>query len=202
MTDLEYGLEGVRLCASAVALTGAWAALSSAIMADWRQELYEIRNDLWDAMRAEGALGHPAYQELRDGINGAIRLAPAIGLLHVVADLAVVWRATRGRTDTGAAAPGLPSLSRGAAEAIRRASDRVSDALLRRIFLETFPGCLLGWPCYIVWNMGRRIRPVTPRSRRVPGGGVPDQKWVAGVAERFEHQVASSERRNKQAAGV
>jgi hypothetical protein len=45
-----------------------------------RQDLFAIRDDLWDAMRANDQLTNPAYRDLRDGANSLIRLAPFLSV--------------------------------------------------------------------------------------------------------------------------
>jgi hypothetical protein len=47
----------------------------------FRQDLFEIRDRLWDQMRSRGELSHPAHREARNAINALIRLAPALSLV-------------------------------------------------------------------------------------------------------------------------
>jgi len=48
-----------------------------------RQDLFTIRDELWDAMRAGGTLDLPAHRECRDSINAIIRVAPFLSPLTV-----------------------------------------------------------------------------------------------------------------------
>lgn len=43
-----------------------------------RQELFEIRDWLWDCMRRGDKLNDPGYQQVRHSINAMIRLAPLL----------------------------------------------------------------------------------------------------------------------------
>lgn len=47
----------------------------------FRQDLFEIRDHLWDQMRSQGKLNDAAHREARNGINVLIRLAPALSLV-------------------------------------------------------------------------------------------------------------------------
>ena len=46
----------------------------------FRQDLFVIRDRLWDAVRAGGLLDDPAHRECRQDINAMIRLAPVLSL--------------------------------------------------------------------------------------------------------------------------
>lgn len=46
----------------------------------YRQDLFAIRDELWDAMRAKGTLDLPEHRDLRDAINSLVRLAPYLSL--------------------------------------------------------------------------------------------------------------------------
>src|SRR4051794_29632881 len=48
-----------------------------------RQDLFAIRDEVWDRMRAAGALDHPSHRQFRDGINSMIRFAPDLSLFTV-----------------------------------------------------------------------------------------------------------------------
>src|SRR5205809_877952 len=45
-----------------------------------RQDLFEIRDRLWDTAHEKGLLWNPDYLNTRDGINAMIRLAPWLSL--------------------------------------------------------------------------------------------------------------------------
>jgi hypothetical protein len=49
----------------------------------YRQDLFEIRDRMWDEMRQLGAIDDAAHKEVRTTINGLIRCAPALSLLLV-----------------------------------------------------------------------------------------------------------------------
>jgi hypothetical protein len=48
-----------------------------------RQDLFMIRDQLWEAMRTKGTLDLPAHRECRDSINAIIRVAPFLSTLTV-----------------------------------------------------------------------------------------------------------------------
>jgi hypothetical protein len=48
-----------------------------------RQDLFAIRDRLWDTMRAKGQLESVAHRETRNGINAMIRFAPYLSLVTV-----------------------------------------------------------------------------------------------------------------------
>jgi hypothetical protein len=49
-----------------------------------RQDLFSIRDELWDRMRACGDLGEPGHRALREFINSLIRVAPWISPFTVL----------------------------------------------------------------------------------------------------------------------
>jgi hypothetical protein len=49
-----------------------------------RQDLFEIRDNLWDRMESEGRLDDPAHRELRDAINSLIRIAHFLSPLTIL----------------------------------------------------------------------------------------------------------------------
>lgn len=59
-----------------LALTYAWWTRYRVIAL--RQDLFSLRDELWDLMRAEGKLDHPAHRALRDHLNRLILIAPAL----------------------------------------------------------------------------------------------------------------------------
>ena len=48
-----------------------------------RQDLFALRDEAWDVMRAGGARNHPAHREFREGVNAMIRFAPDLTLFTV-----------------------------------------------------------------------------------------------------------------------
>ena len=65
-----------------------WTALLSTVIsyAWWihlrvwllRQDLFNIRDRLWEEVESRGMLQDPSYRETRDGINAMIRIAPLL----------------------------------------------------------------------------------------------------------------------------
>jgi hypothetical protein len=52
-----------------------WCHLRAWIL---RARLFQIRDQLWDAMRAEGMLDHPAHRQMREVINSLIAAASTL----------------------------------------------------------------------------------------------------------------------------
>ncbi len=50
----------------------------------FRQDLFQVRDHLWDSMLAEGTLDDPAHREFRDEINAIIRIAPMLSFFLVI----------------------------------------------------------------------------------------------------------------------
>jgi hypothetical protein len=49
-----------------------------------RQDLFVIRDRLWDSTRSEGGLDDPEHRRVRDSINALIRIAPLLSLWTIV----------------------------------------------------------------------------------------------------------------------
>lgn len=49
-----------------------------------RQDLFRIRDEMWDAMRAKGLLDDPAHREARDSINTMIRVASSLSFFSIL----------------------------------------------------------------------------------------------------------------------
>lgn len=46
----------------------------------FRQDLFRIRNQVWDALLEKRLLKHRAHRDFRDGVNSLIRLAPMLNI--------------------------------------------------------------------------------------------------------------------------
>ena len=86
-----------------------------------RQDLFAIRDDAWDAMRAKGSLDDPAHREFRASINGMIRFAPDLTLF-------TVWRILV--TDSAPESTGAVEVPNEIALARHEASARLARYLL------------------------------------------------------------------------
>lgn len=71
MFDLIMLFLGAFLMSSAIAYA-CWASVRVTFL---RQELFAIRDRLWDETRILGAFNDPAYQETRQHLNAAIRIS-------------------------------------------------------------------------------------------------------------------------------
>lgn len=123
----------------AVELLLACAGLSLSISYLWwvwwrvwvfRQDLFQIRDQLWDGMRAQGALDDPAYRECRRDINAMIRLAPVLSLFTFLKLVEIVEADPAGRA---------PNVS----AAVREARAAVFFRVFRFLFLESLSGLVV-----------------------------------------------------------
>lgn len=131
--------------------------LRAARVAKWRQELFAVRNDLWDDMRAAGSLDTPAHRKLRDLINYFIRYAPVMNLLYLGVVIALAPR----KPDDGE--PSLSELMKvvrnpRAEAALHRAMARIAELFVNQLFFTTFPGALIGWPALAVLRGFRTVK--------------------------------------------
>jgi hypothetical protein len=49
-----------------------------------RQQLFAVRDRLWDAMQSIDQLEHPAHRKVREGINDWIRLVPSLSVWMIL----------------------------------------------------------------------------------------------------------------------
>ncbi len=163
MTGVEAGMEGLKLAASLAAfLTSLWM-LRSASLADWRQDLFAIRNNLWDRLRAAGCLGAPGGRALREALNGAIRHGPRVTLPSLLVGL---WLTrSRATESVDSWAEGVPE---GAAiAAVRHAEHAFLKAVLSRVLYDTLPGACFGYAMWGAWRTVRLFRFLTAAADRL-----------------------------------
>lgn len=95
-----------------------------------RQDLFAIRDEAWDAMRARGMLDDPSHRELRESVNAMIRFAPDLTLF-------TVWRILV--TNLTPAKPPLTAVP----SEICAFHDRVCVRLVRYLLFESLAGWVL-----------------------------------------------------------
>lgn len=141
------GIEGLKLAISAACLFYAyWFAYTDAKLDAFRQDLFIIRNRLWDAAHKHECFSLPAYQSMRQLVNGAIRTAPGMNFFLIAPILAVDKR------------PVTSSISKQISKvdnaAFREILSQTHEQLVRRclwyLFIQTLPGCIVGWPA-LMW---------------------------------------------------
>ncbi len=193
MTDLEYGLETAKL---AIAIFALWAGyhfgLAKAILADWRQSLFRVRNEIWDDMRCRGLLAHPAHLEMRNRINALIRTAPFHNLLFVAATLAVKITP---RIESDERISPISFEGDSVEALLSRANRKVHELLIRRVFFETMPGCFFGWPVWIMHRSIRRTKAVVAplirgKTTLENYSGNQAKRWTNRIAFRIERRLA------------
>src|SRR5208337_596404 len=112
--------------------------LSSALCYAWwvrfrvwmlRQDIFNIRDELWDSMRLSGELDDPSHREMRDALNALIRLAPLLSVLTILEVLTdETYAAVLTRKDLGVA--------------VQNARHLTVIRVTRYVFFETFSGLL------------------------------------------------------------
>ena len=75
---------GLATGCTLVSLGVTYAIWSSFRVWSFRQDLFQIRDNLWDRMRACDAFSDPAYQEFRAGVNALIRIAPMLSIFTLI----------------------------------------------------------------------------------------------------------------------
>lgn len=94
----------------------------------FRQDLFRIRDELWDSMVSEGMADDPDYRSFREAINAVIRLAPVLSIVTV---LGVVLE----RDEFRVAIPDHPRLA-----PLVKARNMVFYRVTRYLLLETLSG--------------------------------------------------------------
>jgi hypothetical protein len=94
-----------------------------------RQDLFAIRDRLWDRMQESGQFDDPQYRATRDGINAMIRFAPYLSLRVMALVLA---------SDTKVETPHGPL--RKEIEEVRK---RIFIRVFRYLFVETLSGLFI-----------------------------------------------------------
>ena len=94
-----------------------------------RQDIFNIRDELWESMRLSGELDDPSHREMREALNALIRLAPLLSVLTILRVLTdETYAAVLTTKDVGIA--------------VRTARNRTVIRVTRYLFLETFSGLL------------------------------------------------------------
>lgn len=107
-----------------------------------RQDLFAIRDALWDSMRAKGELDDPAHRECREGINAMIRLAPYLSLISVWRILAIGIHARMSPMEAD-----IPT-------EVEEARNRVFIRIARYLLYWT----LMGWVAVMILSTFRSLR--------------------------------------------
>ena len=209
MTDIEYGLTGLKLVALILAIGLAYRyVLYPAMLENWRQDLFAIRNTLWNRVCETGETANPEHLAFRNRINAVIRHASGM-------DFFVFLVAVRSFASKREMAPKEPRLKKTLSPVAREHLD-IAEALLcraiiGRVLFQTFPGVVIGYPVYIAIKLNRLLRPV---AQMVSHGvnqakaGVPQgiALWAHtkayNLAKDFECAAVYSDDENKMAAGV
>ena len=143
MTDIQVAWEGARLGAALAVFTAVYAGpFRAARAANWRQDLFAVRNLLWDRMRECGQLDAPAHRQLRETINTLIRYAPVMNLFYLAAALRSPPRLASGGVQVPPVDPG----ERRAALALQEARAAVVTLFTRQLFVNSLPGAFIGVP--------------------------------------------------------
>jgi hypothetical protein len=192
MTNEQVGAEGLRLAASVLVLLLAYRfILVPAVIDYWRQQLFTLRNRLWDTMAELESLDEPAHQSLRARINAVIRLAPQVNLLFV-------WMLIRSCGDAVKGAEIGHQIAEvknpAARDVLRSVGHELSRSLAWRVLFWSLPGALIGWPVAAVFStwsgLTRLLRAVTGMPKRaVFGFRAALLRWWEAQVKEFEDRA-------------
>jgi len=165
MSDIELGFGGLKLCAALFGLIVAYCVVRKARLDYFRQELFIARDRLWDSMRENNDLDCEAHRTLRAQINGLIRIAPVMNLFVLLSILRLNKRILR---DEAPKYVPFSELMKGVKNPASRrelvqAKQTMQLLLINHLFLYSIPGCLIGWPLYVVtvmrkmWSQNRIV---------------------------------------------
>lgn len=100
-----------------------------------RQDLFAIRDELWDRMRASGRLDDPGHRRFRHALNAMIRLAPDLTLL-------TVWRMVVSRSEilerSVEVGQGIPL-----AKEVRHAREQAAARVVNYLLFQSISGLTL-----------------------------------------------------------
>lgn len=155
MTPIDMALEGVYLAAGvATCVLVYMGPFRFARIANWRQDVFAVRNRLWDRMREFGALDEPAHRSLRRTMNIMIRQAPVMNLFYFWAVLKFVPAAANNERRASFGEELERVADPRAAAALREAAEAVVFLYYRQLFLNSFPGAVAGWPIWVAQRLG------------------------------------------------
>jgi len=161
--NYEVGFEGLKLTLSVALLSFAYfVAYRQARLIEYRQDLFIIRNRLWDFARRMGQADSGAHRRLRHAANGLIRTAPATNLMTLIPMMVFC---PRGRTKRSVGDE-IESISDAEfRNGLRAAHVRLTRRVLKYVFLQTFPGSLIGWPGKVVRDLYRIAKRTYPNRK-------------------------------------
>lgn len=151
MNELITGLNGLKLIAGLVTLWLAFRFIySRAVTSWWCEELFHVRNKLWDEMRARGRLDSPAHRDIRERINGLIRVAPQLNvwMLRLAAKVpptGVIQTADLSKLIEGERDEEVRSI-------IKVARMKLTILIGIKLFIVTMPGMLVGIPLMVFFG--------------------------------------------------
>ena len=124
-----------------------------------RQDLFAVRDELWDRMRAEELLDHPAHRWCRNNLNSLIRFAPVLSWWSILTlwlgSTNVTPDATAEEFDQGE----LPN-------PVSEADAKAAYCVLRYLFRWT----LTGWVLLAVFSVSGKLKEC--------------QSWIASAVTR------------------
>lgn len=99
----------------------------------FRQDLFRIRNEVWDALLDKRMLQNSAHRDFRDVVNSLIRLAPILNIftfMRLLFDMETADRIWKEKEDDSI-------------DEILEARSRLIDRLVRYLLLETISGLII-----------------------------------------------------------
>lgn len=144
MSPEQLGASGVAFTVSAFFLLIAYAvAHRRSVLDAYRQELFIVRDRLWDYAFGEGHLSNPAYLRVRRYVNGAIRMAPLTRLTFL---MSIVPHAPAGRSIQDVVSTVQDAALR---KQLGVAVAEVRRLMMRHVLVAHFPDCIVGWPLWL-----------------------------------------------------
>jgi hypothetical protein len=141
MTRMELGVEGLRLALTLGAALFVYAVFWRNSRRDaYCQDLFRLRDELWDYAADRGLLDSDAHRRLRDLANSLIRTAP-VAHLFVVLPAFLLIRLPKGSPPTRQVIENMPDP--GDRRVFEKLQDRMTYRLTRHLLLGSVCGFVL-----------------------------------------------------------
>jgi|ERR1051326_333031 hypothetical protein len=162
MTTIDYALEGLTICISVSGLAIALAVYRRSVIDAYCQDLFILRNHLWEYAKDKGILNLPGHRELRDLLNSFIKLASLTNVL-VVVPILLFTRSVPNERPIRSLIQDLPDEK----DRQKLASVHTSAAtmFLKVLFVHTFPGMLIGIPLLLLFKAVSLIQHIRRKLR-------------------------------------
>ncbi len=153
---------------------------------EYRQRLYDIRNELWDYARKKNLLDHPVHRNMRLIINGVIRTASVTSIFVIISVVLFGKRPDDGKPSLALQIRNMQDSEE--RDFFQKAHENLIATLLRHLFLTNFPICFFAWPIILGIKIKRHIdvRRANRRAIRVL-----DELWYFRETDIVDHVIDS-----------